>query len=131
MHRAGLPVKLVILIFRLSGITIPEPKLGKLIATPFSVMDLASDKPMHLWIEVPIDANLLHKLAKVRLITFSGHQGWATVSQSTSWFELAILSRSASEVRCLSTQLLKANMRYEDPARHFKQVRIRSMCQTA
>ena len=96
--RPALPPELVVAIFRFARIAIPAPSLCQTITTHFRVRDPANTHQMHLWFEMRIDSVLLSKLAKVQLVTFSGHQRGAWWPQSCSWFEIAILSKSASEV---------------------------------
>lgn len=115
LHTTGLSMELVALIFRYSGITIPALELDKHEQTLLSIESWDQIRQAQLWVEVPMDAELLHKLAKVKLITYSSHTHEKSYESPerddiSSWFDLAILSRSASEVRCPSCLLCDANL---------------------
>ena len=121
-RRPSIPAELIIYIFRLVGFCVPAPGLTISVEAKKETFCVSSNGPLvrQLWFYTPpLTQRLLGKIAAVRLVTESTHQGWVsnTDAGSGSWWEVGILRGVDTQRRCLSenqTEMEYQSLKWHD-----------------
>ena len=99
--RPGLPVELVIYIFRLADCVLPSERFTMKIDIPCRAKASSGTISNTIWFSTPpLSREPLSRIASIQLVTLSRDQGWCgdPSSGSWSWFEIVILRGDSQQV---------------------------------